>query len=72
MSPDLPEFYWQASTGKMIERTFYFFPVWLNFQNGSYFGYALIPTYQRLIDPFEPLGVNITPGNTITCNSRSG
>ncbi|MES1219936.1 MAG: DUF5916 domain-containing protein, partial [Bacteroidota bacterium] len=42
----LPEFYWQASTGKMIERSLYVFPVWLNFQNGSYFGYALIPTYQ--------------------------
>ena len=58
----LPEFYWQASTGKMIERTLYVFPVWLNFQNGAYFGYALIPTYQRLTEAFEPLGVSIQPG----------
>jgi hypothetical protein len=58
----LPEFYWQASTGKMIERTLYFFPVWLNFQNGSYFGYSVVPTYQRLTDIFQPLSVTIQPG----------
>jgi len=59
----LPEFYWQASTGKSIERTFTLFPVWLNFQNGAYFGYAVVPAFQRLTEPFEPLGVTIAPGS---------
>ena len=58
----LPEFYWQASTGKSIERTFTVFPVWLNFQSGAYFGYGVEPAYQRLTETFEPLGVSIVPG----------
>ena len=29
----LPEFYWQASTGKLIERQMWLFPFWLNLQN---------------------------------------
>src|SRR5947207_1830051 len=29
----LPEFYFQASTGKFIESSLYFFPIWLNFQS---------------------------------------
>ncbi len=59
----LPEFYWQASTGKSIERTFIFFPVWLNFQSGAYFGYAIVPAFQGLTETFEPLGVSIAAGN---------
>jgi hypothetical protein len=66
----LPEFYWQASTGKSIERTFTFFPVWLNFQSGAYFGYAVIPAYQRLTEPFEPLGVTIAPGSYYFTNQQ--
>jgi len=58
----LPEFYWQASTGKFIERTYTFFPVWFNFQNGAYFGYGIVPSFQRLTEAFEPLGVSIQPG----------
>ena len=58
----LPEFYWQASTGKFIERSLYFWPVWLNFQSGAYFGYSITPTYQNLTTPFEPLGITIAPG----------
>jgi hypothetical protein len=58
----LPEFYWQGSTGKLIERSLYFFPVWLNFQNGAYFGYAIVPTHQNLTESFSPLGVTIAPG----------
>lgn len=27
----LPKFYWQASTGKLIDRQLWFFPFWLNF-----------------------------------------
>jgi hypothetical protein len=58
----LPEFYWQASTGKSIERTFTVFPLWLNFQNGAYFGYGVAPSYEHLTEVFEPLGVSIAPG----------
>lgn len=58
----LPEWYWQASTGKFIERSLYIWPVWLNFQNGAYFGYAITPVYQNLTNAFAPLGVTIAPG----------
>lgn len=58
----LPELYWQASTGKFIESSLYFFPVWLNFNSGAYFGYGIIPTYQKLTQPFEPLGITIDAG----------
>lgn len=58
----LPEFYHQASTGKLIERQLPVFPIWINFQNGGWFGYSVNPTYQFLIEPFMPLDVNILPG----------
>jgi hypothetical protein len=58
----LPEWYWQASTGKLVERSLYFWPVWLNFQNGAYFGYSITPVYQQLTEPFAPLGVTIASG----------
>ncbi|HTS44851.1 MAG TPA: DUF5916 domain-containing protein [Puia sp.] len=57
-----PEFYHQASTGKLIERTLTFFPVWFNFQSGAFLGYGIIPTFEYLTVPFQPLGVNIPPG----------
>ncbi len=53
----LPEFYWQASTGQMTERQYWFFPLWLNFEKGGYLGYGLVPAFQRLSEPFEPLGL---------------
>lgn len=59
----LPEVYFQASTGKLIERQLWFFPVWFNFQNGGYFGYSVNPTFQRLTEPFEPLGIHIGEGS---------
>lgn len=59
----LPEFYFQASTGKLIERNLYFFPVWLNLQNGGYFGYSINPIFQHLTEPFEPLGITIAEGS---------
>ena len=58
----LPEWYWQASTGKFIERSLYIWPIWLNFQNGAYFGYSITPVYQNLTQSFAPLGVTIAPG----------
>jgi hypothetical protein len=57
-----PEFYHEANTGKLIERTWTIYPAWLNFQNGAYFGYSFTPTYQYLSTPFEPLGVVIKEG----------
>jgi hypothetical protein len=57
-----PEFYWQASTGKLIERQLWFFPIWLNFQNGGYLGYSVNPVFQNLTEPFEPLGVRFAIG----------
>lgn len=59
----LPELYWQASTGKLIERQMWFFPLWLNLQNGGYLGYSVNPIYQGLTEPFEPLGVHIDAGD---------
>jgi len=59
----LPEVYWQASTGKFIERSLYFWPIWLNFQSGAFFGYSITPTFKRLTDVFNPLGVTIQPGD---------
>lgn len=59
----LPEFYFQASTGKFIERELYFWPVWINFQSGAYFGYSVTPAFQRILVPFAPLGVNIAAGD---------
>lgn len=58
----LPEWYWQASTGKFVEQSLYFWPVWLNFQSGAYFGYSITPVHQNLTQPFTPLGVTIAPG----------
>lgn len=59
----LPELYWQASTGKLIERQMWFFPLWLNFQKGGYLGYSINPVYQGLTEAFVPLGVNIDAGD---------
>jgi ribosomal protein L27 len=57
-----PEFYHQASTGKLIERQLTMNPIWINFQSGGYFGYIITPTYQLLTEPFAPLGINIPAG----------
>jgi hypothetical protein len=59
----LPEFYWQASTSKFIERSLYLWPIWLNFQSGGYFGYSITPIFKKLTDSFTPLGVIIKPGD---------
>src|SRR5579863_9997154 len=59
----LPEFYYQASTGKFIERDLPIWPIWFNFHSGAFFGYGFTPTFQRLIVPFQPLGENIAPGD---------
>jgi hypothetical protein len=57
-----PELYIQASTGKLIEADYSFFPIWFNFKSGAYFGYGFIPTYQNLTTTFQPLGLTISVG----------
>jgi hypothetical protein len=57
-----PEFYHQASTGKLLERQLSINPIWFNFQKGGYFGYIINPTYQFLAEPFAPVGVFIAAG----------
>lgn len=58
-----PEFYYSASTRKLVERDLLLFPVWFNFQSGAYFGYSVNPAFQRLTESFQPLGVAIKPGD---------
>lgn len=59
----MTEFYHQASTGKLVERQLNINPIWLNFQRGGYLGYLINPTFQRLTEPFVPLGVHIGTGD---------
>ncbi|HLX90578.1 MAG TPA: DUF5916 domain-containing protein [Puia sp.] len=59
----LPEVYFQASTGKLIERDLPIWPIWLNFHSGAFFGYGVTPIFQRLVAPFQPLSVTINPGD---------
>lgn len=58
----LIEVYHQASTGQLIERQINFNPVWFNFQRGGFMGYFINPTFQRLNEPFTPLGLEIAIG----------
>ena len=58
----MTEFYHQASTGKLLERQININPIWFNFQDGGYFGYLVNPTFQRLTEPFAPLGILISDG----------
>ena len=57
-----PDFYHQASTGKLVESSLFLFPMWLNFQKGGFFGYGINPSYQHLFESFTPVGINILPG----------
>ena len=58
-----PELYYQASTGKFIELDLPFWPIWINFQSGAWFGYSITPSIQHLTYTFVPLGVVIAPGD---------
>jgi hypothetical protein len=59
----LPEFYWQASSGKLIERQLWVAPIWFNLQKGGHLGYGINPYFQRLPEPFRPLGIRIATGD---------
>lgn len=65
----MPEIYHQASTGKLIETQFNMNPVWFNFQDGGYFGYLINPTFQRLTEPFDPLGITISRRRVSLCTA---
>ncbi len=56
------EIYHQASTGRLIERQVNLNPVYLNLQGGGYLSSGLTSVFQRLQEPFEPLGIMIRPG----------
>jgi len=58
----LVEYYHQASTGKLLEGQVNINPVWFNFQGGGFLGYLINPTFQRLTEPFAPLGIVISEG----------
>lgn len=58
----LVEYYHQASTGKLIERSIGINPFWMMLQSGGFIGYLITPTYQNLTEPFVPLGVKIAAG----------
>ncbi len=58
------EMYNRATTGELIEFQFNSNPIWLNFQNGAYFGILINPTYQKLGDTDDrPLGITIPNGS---------
>lgn len=56
------EFYHQASTGKLEQRDILFYPFYFNLISGAYAGYGVIHSFQRLTQPFEPLGISIAAG----------
>ncbi len=58
----LPEVYFTSSTGKFSEADLPFYPLWFNFKDGGFFGYAVESYWQNLTTTFAPLNVNIAPG----------
>lgn len=58
----LVEFYHQASTGRLTERSYGLSPFWVMLQSGGFAGHIMTPTYQNLVEPFSPLGVKIAAG----------
>ncbi len=64
------EMYHQASTGILTERTISLNPVWLNFQNGGFVGYIVNHSFQRLMETFSPLGIDILPGDYTYLNHQ--
>jgi hypothetical protein len=57
-----PEIYVQASTGKLVQASYYIFPVWFNLKSGAYLGYGFAPSYEHLTDSFRPLDITIAAG----------
>lgn len=55
--------YHQASTGRLVERQYNLNPVWFSLQSGGGFGVFVNSFFQRLDQPFSPVGVEIAPGS---------
>ncbi len=64
------EMYHKASTGKLTERQILFNPVWFNFQKGGFIGYIMNHYYQRLTEPFSPLGITLVAGDYTYINHQ--
>jgi hypothetical protein len=58
----LSEFYHQASSGRLTERSYGLSPFWVMLQSGGFLGHIMSPTYQNLLEPFSPLGIKIAAG----------
>jgi hypothetical protein len=58
----LTEFYHQASTGILTERSIGISPFWFLLQSGGFIGHLYTPTYQNLTENFSPLGITISKG----------
>ncbi|MCY7349524.1 MAG: carbohydrate binding family 9 domain-containing protein [Cytophagaceae bacterium] len=54
--------YHQASTGRLIERQYNLNPLWFMLQSGGYLGGFINGYYQRLDEPFSPVGIAIARG----------
>lgn len=52
-------YYHNASNGKFQQANIYFFPIYLFFQDGSFFQYSITPTWQRIDFPFALLGLPV-------------
>ena len=46
-----------------MEGLFIVYPFWVKLHSGGHFGISVNPTYQRLENNFEPLGITIGSGN---------
>lgn len=57
------EFYHQPSNGKFIERNLLFNPIWLNLLSGGYVAYLAVSHFERLTEPFYPLGIYLPAGD---------
>lgn len=54
--------YHQASTRKLTEREIKISPLWIEMQDGGYYGFTISDIRQNLISNFNPLGVAIAAG----------
>lgn len=52
-----------SNTGNFQQGNIYIFPVYVFLTNGSFFEYAITPTWQRINFAFRPLGLGIAEGD---------
>ncbi len=56
------ELYHSLKTGKLVEQRVLSGPFWLNLQNGGTIGSYIEVSVQNLEEPFNPVGIRISPG----------